>query len=91
MWSDVLALNRLTALLAMAALLLFAWAGAQWLAAQPRFAIRSVLVQAAGPDALAHVTAEQVARACVPRIRGTFFTADLVAAKAAFEALPSSW
>jgi cell division protein FtsQ len=88
MWSDVLALNRLTALMVVAVLVLLAWAGAQWLAAQPRFAIRSVLVQSAGTDALSHVTAEQVARACVPRLRGTFFTADLSAAKAAFESLP---
>jgi cell division protein FtsQ len=37
---------------------------------------------------LQHVTAERVARFCVPQINGTIFTADLAQARNAFESLP---
>lgn len=88
MWNDTLTLNRLSAALLVLALLLLAYGAARWLAAQPRFAIRTVLVQAAGARALEHVSAERVAQFCLPRINGTFFTTDLAQAKNAFEALP---
>lgn len=47
-----------------------------------------MVVQASGTAALEHVSAERVARVCVPQINGTFFTADLAQTKAAFESLP---
>lgn len=88
MWNDTLTLNRLSAALLVLALVLLAYGAARWLAAQPRFAIRTVLVQAVGERALEHVSAERVAQFCLPRINGTFFTTDLAQAKNAFEALP---
>ena len=88
MWNDTLTLNRLSATLLVLALALFAYGALRWLAAQPRFAIRTVQVQAAGERALEHVSAERVAQFCLPRINGTFFTTDLAQAKSAFEALP---
>ena len=90
MWNDTLTLNRLSAALLVLALVLLAYGAARWRAAQPRFAIRTVLVQAAGERALEHVSAERVAQFCLPRINGTFFTTDLAQAKNAFEALPRS-
>ena len=88
MWNDVLTLNRLTAAMLVLACALLAYGAARWLTAQPYFAIRTVLVQAAEAVPLEHVTAERVARICVPQINGTFFTADLAQTKAAFESLP---
>jgi len=88
MWNDVLTMNRLAAAMLVLAFALLAYGAARWLTAQPYFAIRTVVVQAAGATPLEHVTAERVARVCVPQINGTFFTADLAQTKAAFESLP---
>lgn len=88
MWNDPLALNRLTALLLVVALTVAAVTGVRWFARQPQFAIRAVVVTPAEGRELQHVTAERVARFCVPQINGTIFTADLVQARNAFEALP---
>ena len=110
MWHDVLTLNRLTRLIAMAAIVYAGFVALRWAANQPVFAIRAISVQgvarvagggagtagtasatgtsgAAGAT-LNHVLATQVAQYCVPRITGTFFTNDLEATRAAFEALP---
>lgn len=88
MWNDVLTMNRLAAAMLVLAFALLAYGAARWLTAQPYFAIRIVVVQASGTAALEHVSAERVARVCVPQINGTFFTADLAQTKAAFESLP---
>jgi cell division protein FtsQ len=88
MWHDVLALNRLTMLMVAIALALTAWTGARWLAGQPRFSIRAVVVEGADGSTLKHMSAERIARVCVPRISGTLFTADLREARHAFESLP---
>ncbi len=88
MWNDVLTMNRLAAAMLVLAFVLLAYGAARWLTAHPTFAIRTLVVEAAGTAALEHVTAERVARVCVPQINGTFFTADLALTKAAFESLP---
>lgn len=88
MWNDELALNRLAAALLVLALALIAWGGARWIANQPHFAIRAVVVEGIDGTTLEHMSAERIARVCVPRITGTFFTADLGQARNAFESLP---
>ncbi len=96
MWHDALALNRLARWITLAALAYAAYLSLLWAAGHPVFAIRAITVQgmptgtgkAATSVPLDHVRATQVAQFCVPRITGTFFTADLEAARAAFEALP---
>ena len=96
MWNDVLALNRLARAITLAAFAYAAYMSLLWAAGHPVFAIRAITVQglpsgpgkAAAAKPLDHVRAIQVAQFCVPRITGTFFTADLEAARAAFEALP---
>jgi len=88
MWNDPLALNRLSAMLLVLALLIAGATGARWLARQPQFAIRAVVVSPVDGQALQHVTADRVARYCVPQINGTIFTADLAQARHAFESLP---
>ncbi|HEY4375219.1 MAG TPA: cell division protein FtsQ/DivIB [Burkholderiales bacterium] len=60
----------------------------RWVAARPVFAIRALTVQGADGKPLAHVTAQQVGQACVPRLRGTFFTTDLEQARGIFESVP---
>ncbi len=88
MWNDVLALNRLTAMLVLIVLAVAAYAAARRLAAMPVFAIRALEVRGAGGAALEHLSAERIGKECVPRIRGTLFTTDLADAKHAFESLP---
>ena len=96
MWHDVLALNRLARSITLAALAYAAYLSLLWAAGHPVFAIRAITVQgmptgsgkATTSVPLDHVRATQVAQFCVPRITGTFFTADLEAARAAFEGLP---
>lgn len=88
MWNDPLALNRLAAALFVVALAIGGYGVARWIAQQPRFAIGTVVVTPDSEPALVHVTAERVARFCIPKINGTIFTADLVQARAAFESLP---
>ena len=96
MWNDVLALNRLARAITLAAVAYAAYLSLLWAADHPVFAIRAITVQgvpsgsgkSAASKPLDHVRAIQVAQFCVPRISGTFFTADLEAARAAFEALP---
>jgi len=88
MWNDPLALNRLTAMLLVVALVIAGVTGVRWLARQPQFAIRTVVVTPVEGQELQHVTAERVARCCVPQINGTIFTADLAQARNAFESLP---
>lgn len=57
-----------------------AWAGLQ----QPAFDLRRIRVE--GP--LERVPAEALTRQVLPRLQGSFFTLDLAATRAAFEALP---
>lgn len=88
MWNDVLALDRLARVLVLVALLVFVWHLTLWAAARPGFAVRVVQVRAMSGSSVDHITAERVARFCIPHIGGTLFTADLETVRAAFEALP---
>ena len=88
MWNDPLALNRLSMLLLLLVLAVAAYAASRRLAAMPVFAIRTLEVRGTQGAGIEHVTAERVARECLPRIRGTLFTASLADIKLAFEALP---
>ena len=88
MWHDVLALNRLTRFIVMAALVFATYTAVRWAANQPVFAIRAISVSNVNSGPLNHVQATQVAQFCVPRLTGTLFTNDIDATRAAFEALP---
>jgi cell division protein FtsQ len=84
MWADAKALTALAATLAgMAAVALvaaFAW----WLAAQPAFAIREVVVT----TPLARASVAHVETVIREELRGTFFTMNLDRARAQLAALP---
>lgn len=88
MWNDPLALNRLTATLLVAGMLVVGYGAVRWFAQRPVFAIRTLIVHTREGGAPLHVTSERIARMCVPQINGTLFTADLGRARAAIEALP---
>jgi cell division protein FtsQ len=88
MWHDVLIMNRLSRWLTLGAVLLLGASGVHWLAGHPSFAIRTLDVRAQSGAALDHVTVQQLGALVVPRLSGTFFTADLSDARRSFEAVP---
>jgi cell division protein FtsQ len=61
-----------------------AWAGVQWLARSPWFEIRGIRIE----GDLQRISAETLRVNAAPRLAGNFFSADLAAARAAFEAVP---
>jgi cell division protein FtsQ len=84
MWADAKALTALAATLAgmagVALIAAFAW----WLAAQPVFAIREVVITAP----LVRANAAHVETVIREELRGTFFTMNLDHARTALAALP---
>lgn len=87
MWNDVKMLNAVTgAMLALVALALLGGA-LWWLAQRPMFTLKQIRIEGA-PAELRRVSASTVRSTALPRISGNFFTVDLVAARAAFEAVP---
>ncbi len=84
MWDKPAALNRLSDLLFVLALLGLIYGGAAWLVRLPVFPI--TVVRVVSP--LTHVTAEQVEGIVHREVRGNFFTQQLADTRTAFEKLP---
>lgn len=81
-------LNAVTnALLGLALLALLA-SGLWWLAQWPIFALKTIRVESVAGEQLHRVNRLTIRASAVPRIKGSFFTADLDAARAAFESVP---
>jgi len=81
---DIRLMQALTVLLVAAALAVAVSAGLLWLARQPWFDLRAVVVQ----GEVTRNNALTLKTNVVPRLSGNFFTADLAQARAAFEAVP---
>ena len=88
MWNDIRTMNTITR--AMLGVLLFAlmFAAYKWIARQPMFELRVVALRGANGVPMRYVDAATVRSTALPRIRGNFFTADLSAARTAFETVP---
>ena len=84
MWDKPAALNRLSDLLFVAALLGLLYGGAAWLVGLPVFPITEVRVI----TPLTHVTRQQVETIVQREVRGNFFTLRLASTRTAFEKLP---
>lgn len=84
MWDKPAQLNVLTDLLVVSALLGLLYAGLSHVVKLPVFPVNEVRVTAP----LTHVTREQVESIINREVRGTFFTLQLGATRAAFEKLP---
>ena len=84
MWDRPDLLNCLADLLVTVAVLLAIYGAVQVVVRLPLFALREVRVA----SALTHVTSEDVETMIKREIKGSFFTLDLAAARAAFEKLP---
>lgn len=82
--ADVRLMNAVASTVFVAAALALLLAGVLWLARSPWFAIRSIQVD----GELQRVNAETLRANATPRLAGNFFSADLAAARAAFEAVP---
>jgi cell division protein FtsQ len=84
MWNNANALNKLAAVLITVATLALAWAGVQWLARHPWFAIKTVRIV----GDTARVNEITLRTSLVKRMRGTFFTTNLAEIKRSAEGLP---
>jgi cell division protein FtsQ len=84
MWDDAKALNALAATLAIMAGTALAVAAALWLARQPLFAIRAVVVT----TPLVRASAPHLEAVIREDLAGTFFTIDLDATRRALGAVP---
>ncbi len=87
MWHDVKLLNGLANTLFGIALAAVLASGLWWVAQRPLFTLRSIQVEG-DQQPLRHVSASTIRNTALPRIRGNFFTANLDAVRAAFEAVP---
>jgi len=84
MWDDHRLLNWIATVLFASALAAFVYGVVVSVIRLPVFAVRVINVT----TPVAHTTQEQVARLAREQLRGTFFTVDLEAARAAFRKLP---
>ena len=84
MWDRPHVMNRLADLLALVALLLAVYAAAHFAIFRPMFPVRVVTVT----GALVHVSGDEIKGLLARELRGSFFTVDLAALRAAFERLP---
>lgn len=81
---DVRLMNAVAGSVFVAALAVVAAAGVLWLARSPWFEIRAIRIE----GELQRINAETLRANAAPRLAGNFFSADLAAARAAFEAVP---
>ena len=88
MWHDVRMLNATTNALLGALVLALVASGAWWIAQRPMFTLKMIRVESVGETALRHVNPSTVRSTAMPRIKGNFFTTNLDAVRAAFEAVP---
>lgn len=84
MWDRPDILNGVASALFAAAILLAAYAAIHYVVRLPAFPVRELRVT----GHIEHVTSEQIESVARREIRGTFFTLDLAATRAAFEKLP---
>lgn len=82
--SDVRLMNAVAAALVGLLVLALLGQGLLWVLRHPAFAIRQIVV---GGDTV-HNTANDLRQTVAPRLHGNFFTLDLAAAQAAFQAAP---
>jgi len=88
MWNDVRALNYATgACLALVALLALG-SVALWGVRHRSFDLQGIVVRPAGHEPLRHIDQTLLRNEALPQLAGNFFTIDLPAARAAFEAVP---
>lgn len=88
MWQDVKMLNAISSALIALVLLALVASGLWWVAQRPMFTLHTIRIESSGDMPLEKVNALTVRATAVPRIHGNFFTADLTAVRAAFEAVP---
>ncbi|WP_343649834.1 cell division protein FtsQ/DivIB [Herbaspirillum sp.] len=88
MWQDVKMLNAISSALIALVLLTLVASGLWWVAQRPMFTLHTIRIESASELPLEKVNALTVRATAVPRIHGNFFTADLTAVRAAFEAVP---
>lgn len=84
MWDDARQLNAIAAGLALIAGALLLWGTVSWVARQPSFAFREVVVR----DRLERVSPTHLEAVVRDELAGTFFTMDLERARAALARVP---
>ena len=84
MWDDARQLNAIAAGLALIAGGLLLWGALAWVARQPSFAFREVVVR----DPLARASAAHLEAVARDELEGTFFTMDLERARTALARVP---
>ena len=84
MWDDARQLNAIAVTLTVIALAFLAWAGAGWVARQPLFGIREVVVT----TPLKRASAAHLDSVIRGELSGTFFTMDLDAARESISHVP---
>lgn len=88
MWHDVKALNIVTGIfMALCGVVLLVGV-LIWLAQRPIFALKGIVVQGMDGTELRHVNALTIRSTGLPRMKGTFFTANLDGVRTAFETVP---
>jgi cell division protein FtsQ len=82
--ADVRLMNGVAAVIVSAVLLALTWQAVKWATRSPMFTVRAIAL-----DAVLERTSVAAVRAtALPRLTGNFFSIDLEAARAAFEAVP---
>ena len=84
MWDDAKQLNAIASGLALVALTLLLWGGIGWLARQPLFAFREVVVT----GQLVHLQPGELELVLRRELSGTFFSMNLESARASIAKLP---
>jgi cell division protein FtsQ len=82
--ADVRLVNGVAAAIISAVLLVLAWQAVKWATRSPVFTVRAIALDAA----LERSSVAGVRATALPRLSGNFFSIDLDAARAAFEAVP---
>ncbi|TCS36922.1 cell division protein FtsQ [Paucimonas lemoignei] len=88
MWHDVKMLNAAAGTLFGLFVLALLGGGLWWVAQRPMFTLTEIRIESADGKELRKVSTSTIRSTAVPRIKGNFFTADLTAVRAAFEAVP---
>jgi cell division protein FtsQ len=81
---DVRLMNGVAAVIVSAVLLALAWQAVKWATRSPVFTVRAIALDAQ----LERTSVAGVRATALPRLSGNFFSLDLDAARAAFEAVP---
>jgi cell division protein FtsQ len=82
--TDVRLMNGVAAVIISAVLLALAWQALKWATRSPVFTVQAITLDAV----LEHSSVAAVRATALPRLSGNFFSIDLDAARAAFEAVP---